>query len=56
MERGRTPYIPTQMPLRHSYKVKSLHWLSRFDNNQHRKGTTILQTGNKLVRKTKATL
>ena len=47
MERGRTPYKPTQMLVRRSCEVKSLHWLSRFDNNQHRKGTTILQTGNK---------
>ena len=47
MERGRTPCTPTQMPLRRSCEVKSLLWLSRFDNNQHRKGTTILQTGNK---------
>ncbi len=51
MERGRTPYKPTQMPVRRSCEVKSLHWLSRFDNNQHRKGTTISQTDNKLARK-----
>ena len=56
MERGRTPYKPTQMPVRRSCEVKSLHWLSRFDNNQHRKGTTILQTGNKPARKKEATL
>ena len=56
MERGRTPYKPTQMPVRRSCEVKSLHWLSRFDNNQHGKGTTILQTDNKQARKKKATL
>ena len=49
MERGRTPYKPTQMLVRRSCEVKSLHWLSRFDNNQHRKGTTISQTDNKLA-------